>query len=112
MMAVVEILKAFLFVAIVGGTAYYWGLQRGRRNRLTVAQIHSLRSSIEASYPAQFVGQFMPNNFAELVDRRLNTLLEYSKNPMDFGWRSVPAASSRKTLVDTDPKYHDGSYSR
>lgn len=86
MMALVEILKAFLFVAIVGGTAYYWGLQRGRRNRLTVQQIQTLRACIEGSFPAQFVGQFQPAQFNELVDRRLNTLLEFSKAPLDHSW--------------------------
>ena len=93
MIALVEIIKACLFVGVIGGTAFYWGRQIGRRNRLTVQQIQTLRACIEGSFSARFSGQFTQQaEFQELVDRRLEILLRFSKSPLAYNWNVARAA--------------------
>ena len=48
MRALVDILQAFLFVGVIGFTAFYWGRQ-ARRPKISLAQITLYRQLIEQS---------------------------------------------------------------
>lgn len=77
MIALVEFLKAIVFIAVVGWLFYNLGQTFPRKRRLSLQQIAEERSRIENSFPPQFVAQFDPKDFQMLVEERLRTYLEH-----------------------------------
>jgi len=86
-----EVLQAALFLLIVAVIVFYFGRQFGRHNRLTVAEITALRNSIELSFTPTFAAQLPPAEFQRMIDRRLELILAYAKNPLAHPW-TVPAS--------------------
>lgn len=79
MMAMVDLLKAFVFIAIVLTLGILLGLKLAKRKPLTMRQIGNLRSTIESSFAPQFVAQFRPEDFQNLVEERLRTYLKFGR---------------------------------
>jgi hypothetical protein len=107
MMALVDLLKAVLLVAVIGVTAYYWGARRG--NKISLEQISRYREWIEGSFHPSFVAQFKPAEFQQLVEERLRTYCRYGiltdtgrRIPADVALRkggASPPVDNRPTLI-------------